>query len=55
MSLTRAVMKELTDKFQEQYSDVDFNITIGAVSEQEAEGQGLRRYRCSSRCIRVRR
>ena len=27
------VMKELTDKFKEQYSDVDFNITIGAVSE----------------------
>ena len=27
----QTVMKELTDKFQEQYSDVDFNITIGAM------------------------
>ena len=34
-------MKELTDKFQEQYSDVDFNITIGAVSEQEAKDKVL--------------
>lgn len=35
------VMKELTDKFKEQYSDVDFNITIGAVSEQEAKDKIL--------------
>ena len=35
------VMKELTDKFKEQYSDVDFNITIGAVSEQEAKDKVL--------------
>ena len=44
------VMKELTDKFKEQYSDVDFNITIGAVSEQEAKDKVLE---CSSRCIRI--
>ena len=37
----QTVMKELTDKFQEQYSDVDFNITIGAVSEQEAKDKVL--------------
>lgn len=35
------IMKELTDKFKEQYSDVDFNITIGAVSEQEAKDKIL--------------
>ena len=35
------VMKELTDKFQEQYSDVDFNITIGAVSEADAKDKIL--------------
>lgn len=35
------IMKELTDKFKEQYSDVDFNITIGAVSEQEAKDKVL--------------
>ena len=34
-------MKELTDKFQEQYSDVDFNITIGAVSEADAKDKVL--------------
>ena len=35
------VMKELTDKFKEQYSDVDFNITIGAVSEADAKDKIL--------------
>lgn len=35
------VMKELTDKFQEEYSDVDFNITIGAVSEADAKDKIL--------------
>lgn len=37
----QTVMKELTDKFQEQYSDVDFNITIGAVSEADAKDKIL--------------
>ncbi len=37
----QTVMKELTDKFQEQYPDVDFNITIGAVSEQDAKDKVL--------------
>lgn len=37
----QTVMKELTDKFQEQYSDVDFNITIGAVSEADAKDKVL--------------
>ena len=37
------VMKELTDKFKEQYSDVDFNITIGAVSEADAKDKILDR------------
>ncbi len=35
------VMKELTDKFQNEYSDVDFNITIGAVSEADAKDKIL--------------
>lgn len=35
------VMKELTDKFQQQYSDVDFNIKIGAVSEADAKDKVL--------------
>ena len=37
----QTVMKELTDKFQEQYSGVDFNITIGAVSEADAKDKIL--------------
>ena len=37
----QTVMKELTDKFQEQYSDVDFNITIGAISEADAKDKIL--------------
>ena len=37
----QTVMKELTAKFQEQYPDVDFNITIGAVSEQDAKDKVL--------------
>lgn len=35
------VMKDLTDKFQQQYSDVDFNIKIGAVSEKEVKDKVL--------------
>lgn len=37
----QTVMKELTDKFQNEYSDVDFNITIGAVSEADAKDKVL--------------
>ncbi len=37
----QTVMKELTEKFKEQYSDVDFNITIGAVSEADAKDKIL--------------
>lgn len=35
------VMKDLTDKFQQQYSDVDFNIKIGAVSEKDVKDKVL--------------
>ena len=35
------VMKELTEKFKQQYSDVDFNISIGAVSEADAKDKIL--------------
>jgi len=37
----QTVMKELTDQFQSEYSDVDFNITIGAVSEADAKDKIL--------------
>ena len=35
------VMTELTDKFKEQYSDVNFNIKIGGVSEADAKDKVL--------------
>lgn len=35
------VMKELTDKFKAQYSDVNFNIKIGGVSEADAKDKVL--------------
>ena len=37
----QTVMKELVDKFEQTYSDVDFDITIGAVSEADAKDRVL--------------
>ncbi len=37
----QTVVKELTDQFKSEYSDVDFNITIGAVSEADAKDKIL--------------
>jgi len=37
----QTVMKQLVEDFKETYSDVDFNITVGAVSEADAKDQVL--------------
>ena len=37
----QTVMADLTDKFKAEYPDVDFNITIGAVSEADAKDKVL--------------
>ncbi len=37
----QTVMKELCDEFEAEYSDVDFNITLGAVSEADMKDRVL--------------